>query len=466
MTAEGRVLVVDDEANARSALAAMLADEGYETEEAEDGAVALEAMATFDPDVVLTDLKMPRVDGLELLREGKRRSPATAFVVMTAFGSIETAVEAIKNGADNYLTKPLDMDAVSALVGRALESARTNAEVRRLRQQVDERLSFRGILGDHPSMQRVLKRVARVAPTRATVLVCGETGTGKELIASAIHHNSDHREGPFVRLNCAALADSLLESELFGHERGSFTGAVGRRKGRLEEADGGTLFLDEVSEIPLSTQVKLLRFLQERELERVGSNETIAVDTRVVAATNRDLRELVEEGSFREDLYYRLNVVQIDLPPLRARRTDVPILAQAFLHRAAEDNGIDVERFSDEAIQALLAYPWPGNVRELQNAVERAVVLCDGPTVGPAHLLEASSVGIPKGGDGELGLLIPGATMAEIERVAVERTLETVGGSTARAADMLGISRRKIQYRLKEWAAEDEDDEDDEGDDD
>jgi DNA-binding NtrC family response regulator len=457
LTAKGRVLVVDDEANARSALAAMLADEGYETEEAEDGAVALDAMAAFEPDVVLTDLKMPNVDGLELVKEGKRRAPTVVFVVMTAFGSIETAVEAIKRGADNYLTKPLDMDAVSAIVGRALESSRTKAEVRRLRERIDERFSFRGILGDHPSMQRVLKRVARVAPSRATVLVCGETGTGKELIASAIHHHSDRKGGPFVRLNCAALADSLLESELFGHERGSFTGATGRRKGRLEEADGGTLFLDEVSEIPPATQVKLLRFLQERELERVGGNETIAVDTRVVAATNRDLREMVEEGSFREDLYYRLNVVQIDLPPLRARRTDVPILAQAFLHRAAEDNGIDVERFSDEAIQALLVHSWPGNVRELQNAVERAVVLCESDTVGPEQLLEASAVGVRKDGDDGLGLLIPGATMAEIERIAVERTLEAVGGSTARAADLLGISRRKIQYRLKEWAAEDED---------
>ncbi len=463
MTAEGRVLVVDDEANARSALAAMLEDEGYDTEEAEDGVAALEAMESFDPDVVLTDLKMPRLDGLELVRQGKERSPAVAFVVMTAFGSIETAVEAIKRGADNYLTKPLDMDAVSALVGRAMESARTAAEVRRLRERIDDKLSFRGILGDHPSMQRVLKRVARVAPTRATVLVHGETGTGKELIASAIHHHGSRRDGPFVRLNCAALADSLLESELFGHERGSFTGAVGRRKGRLEEAHGGTLFLDEVSEIPMPTQVKLLRFLQERELERVGSNETISVDTRVVAATNRDLREMAAEGTFREDLYYRLNVVQIDLPPLRARRTDVPVLAQAFLQRAAKDNGIEVDGFTDDAIQALLAYSWPGNVRELQNAVERAVVLCEGARVGPEHLLETSAVGIPRGGDGELGLLIPGATMAEIERIAVEKTLDAVGGSTARAADMLGISRRKIQYRLKEWANEDEGDDADEG---
>ena len=454
MDAKGRVLVVDDEANARSALAELLEDEGYETAQAEDGLAALEAMEAFEPDVVLTDLKMPRMDGLELVSRGKASHPHVAFVVMTAFGSIETAVDAIRRGADNYLTKPLDMEAVSALVGRALETSRTAAEVRQLRARIDDKLSFRGILGDHPSMQRVLKRVAQVAPTRATVLIVGETGTGKELIASAIHHHSPRKDGPFVRLNCAALAESLLESELFGHERGAFTGAVGRRKGRFEEADGGTLFLDEVSEIPLPTQVKLLRFLQEKELERVGSNVTVEVDVRVVAATNRDLRAMVEEGTFREDLYYRLNVVQVDLPPLRARRSDVPVLANAFLHRAAEDNGIEVEGFTDDALRALMAYPWPGNVRELQNAVERAVVLCEGHQVGPEHLLEAAAVGVKRGN--ELDLLIPGATMAAVERLVIERTLDSVGGSTAKAAEVLGISRRKIQYRLKEWADGDE----------
>ncbi|MAQ15309.1 MAG: transcriptional regulator [Sandaracinus sp.] len=454
MTAKGRVLVVDDEANARSALAELLEDEGYATEEAEDGVAALEAIERFEPEVVLTDLKMPRMDGLELVSRGKAANPSLAFVVMTAFGSIETAVDAIKRGADNYLTKPLDMDAVSALVARALETARTASEVRELRARIDDKLSFRGILGDHPTMQRVLKRVSQVARSRATVLVHGETGTGKELIASAIHHNSDRRDRPFVRVNCAALAESLLESELFGHERGAFTGAIGRRKGRFEEADGGTLFLDEVSEIALPTQVKLLRFLQERELERVGSNQTIAVDVRVVAATNRDLRAMVEEGTFREDLYYRLNVVQVDLPPLRARKTDVPVLAQAFLRRTAKENGIEVGGFTDEALRALMAYAWPGNVRELQNAVERAVVLCEDDVVGPEHLMEAADLGIRTKGD-ELGLLVPGATMAEVERLVIERTLDAVAGSTAQAAEMLGISRRKIQYRLKEWSGED-----------
>ncbi|MBX3251162.1 MAG: sigma-54-dependent Fis family transcriptional regulator [Myxococcales bacterium] len=447
----GRVLIVDDEANARSALAELLEDEGYITSTASDGAEALEKLPLFEPEVVLTDLKMPRMDGLALLEEGKKLRPHVAFVVMTAFGSIDTAVSAIKRGAENYLTKPLDMTAVSALVERALEKSRLAAEASRLREQVERRLSFAGILGDHPSMQRVLKTVGQVAPTRATVLISGESGTGKELVAAAIHHNSARGKGPFVRLNCASLAESLLESELFGHERGAFTGAEKRRAGRFEQAHGGTLFLDEVSEIPLATQVKLLRFLQERELERVGGNETIRVDVRVVAASNRDLKQLVEDERFREDLYYRLNVVQIDLPPLRARRSDIAVLAQHFLRKYAEENGREIDGFTDGALRALVGYPWPGNVRELENAIERAVVLCEGNQIDADLLPVGSGREGPRAGEGDLGLLIPGVTMAEVERMVIERTLDAVGGSTAKAADVLGVSRRTIQYRLKEW---------------
>ena len=448
----GRVLIVDDEANARDALAELLEDEGYDTATAGDGVQALARMETFEPDVVLTDLKMPKLDGIGLLREAKERWPHTAFIVMTAFGSIETAVDAIKHGAETYLTKPLDMDAVSALVARAWEKAQLASEAARLREQVGERLNYRGILGDHPSMQRILKRVGQVARSRATVLIGGESGTGKELIASAIHHNSKRKAGPFVRLNCAALAESLLESELFGHEKGSFTGAQGRREGRFEQADGGTLFLDEVSEIPPATQVKLLRFLQERELERVGGNETINVDVRVVAATNRDLKQMVDEGTFREDLYYRLNVVQIDLPPLRARKSDIPILAHHFLRKYTRENDLEIEGFSDAALRSLMAYPWPGNVRELENAIERAVVLCETHEIA-AEALPSSTHAAPGTSD-DLNLLIPGITLAELERITIERTLDAVGGSTAKAAEILGISRRKIQYRLKEWADE------------
>jgi len=304
-----------------------------------------------------------------------------------------------------------------------------------------------GIVGSHPSMQRLFERLESAAQSRATVLIHGETGTGKELVAAAVHKHSKRHSGPFVRLNCAALAESVLESELFGHEKGAFTGAAVRRKGRFEQADGGTLFLDELSEMPPAVQVKLLRFLQEREFERVGGNETIRVDTRVIAATNRDLGLLVSEGKFREDLYYRLRVVVLDVPPLRARPSDIMPLAEHFLRRYNEENDKDVEGFSDAARQGMLDYPWPGNVRELQHAVEQAVVLCQGTHVDlgdmpiDAHTRQSEA----------LRLMIPGLTMAELERYAILRTLEAVSGSTSKAASLLGISRRTIQYRLQEW---------------
>ena len=454
---KGRVLVVDDEPNARSALAELLRDEGYVTELAADGYRALSLLESFDPDVVLTDLKMPVLDGLGLLERGRPLVPHACFVVMTAFGSIDTAVQAIQRGAENYLTKPLDLDAVTALVGRACEKAQLSKEASELRKRVAERFDIGKILGEHPAMQRLLKTVAQVAPSRATVLIFGESGTGKELIASAIHQNSPRKSAPFVRLNCAALAESLLESELFGHEKGSFTGALTRREGRFKQAHGGTLFLDEVSEIPPSVQVKLLRFLQERQFERVGGNETLTVDVRIVAATNRDLRERMESGAFREDLYYRLNVVQLDVPPLRVRKSDVPLLAHHFLRRFAEENGRDdLVGFTDDAMHNLLAYPWPGNVRELENAIERAVVLCQGRHVG-ADLLPGGAGIVSK----DLPLLVPGISLAELERMAILQTLEAVSGSTAKAAELLGISRRKIQYRLKEWGMSDSSEPDD-----
>jgi len=450
----GRILVVDDEANAREALAELLEDDGYETETAADGEKALAMLERFRPNVVLTDLKMPNLDGIGLIERGRPRAPATAFIVMTAFGSIENAVEAIKMGADNYLTKPLDLAAVSALVDRAMEKSLLVSETVELRRRLDERFSFDRILGVHPSMQRLLKTVAQVAASRATVLVHGESGTGKELIAAAIHQNSPRRSKPFVKLNCAALAETLLESELFGHERGAFTGATGRREGRFMKADGGTLFLDEVSEIPLAVQVKLLRFLQEREFERVGGNETLRVDVRVVAATNRVLEERVESGEFREDLFYRLNVVQLDVPPLRARRSDIPILAEHFLGKFAEENGRALAGFTDDALLALRLYPWPGNVRELENAIERAVVLTEGTRIEAVNLPSAQG----QGDQQDLGVMIPGIRLEELERMAIERTMDAVGGSTSKAAEILGISRRKIQYRLKEWAQQDGED--------
>jgi len=444
--ARGRVLVVDDEANAREALAEILQDEGYETRSASDGKKALTLLPSFDPHVVLTDLKMPVLDGIGLLERGRAGSNGVVFLVMTAFGSIETAVEAIKKGADNYLTKPLDLDALSAVVGRAMETAKLRREANELRRQLHERFSYGSVIGGHPSMQRVMKMVAQVARSRATVLIHGESGTGKELIAAAIHHNSPRKDGPFVRLNCAALAETLLESELFGHERGAFTGATGRRDGRFTQADGGTLFLDEVSEIPPSVQVKLLRFLQEKEFERVGGNETLEVDVRVVAATNRNLGELVERGGFREDLYYRLNVVQLDVPPLRERRSDITVLAHHFLERYARENERTIDGFTDEALRAIASHSWPGNVRELENAIERAVVMSDGRKLDLSDL-----PGLASDRKLETGFFVPGTKFVDLERMAICETLEACNGSTREAAEMLGISRRKIQYRLKEW---------------
>jgi DNA-binding NtrC family response regulator len=446
-THKGRVLIVDDEPNARTALVELLADEGYQTESASDGQKALALMETFEPEVVLTDLKMPGLDGIGLLQKGRRVAPHAAFVVMTAFASIDTAVEAIKLGAETYLTKPLDLKALSALVERALEKARLSAETAELRTRLDERVGLEHIVGEHPSMQRLFKLVQQVARSKATVLIHGETGTGKELIAAAIHQASPRKEAGFVRLNCASLAESLLESELFGHERGAFTGAHSRRQGRFEQADGGTLFLDEVSEIALPLQVKLLRFLQEREFERVGGNETLCVDVRVIAATNRDLKQLVGEGRFREDLFYRLNVVALDVPPLRVRRSDIPLLAEHFARKHAAQNGFTPKRFSDAALRAMLAYPWPGNVRELENAIERAVVLAEGDTLSPDQMPALAGSAHAD----HLALLVPGVTLEELERHAILRALEAAGGSTQKAADMLGVSRRKVQYRLKEW---------------
>jgi DNA-binding NtrC family response regulator len=445
---KGRVLIVDDEANARDALAELLDDAGYSVSTAADGRTALLQMEQVDPDVVLTDLKMPGMDGLSLIEKGRPMAPHTTFIVMTAFATIDTAVQAIKLGAESYLTKPLELEAVMAIVDRALDRTRLSREAEQLRQRMDDRLQFKNILGEHPSMQRLMKNIAQVARSRATVLIHGETGTGKELIAAAIHQNSKRKDKPFVRLNCASLSETLLESELFGHERGSFTGAVARREGRFKQADAGTLFLDEVSEIPMSVQIKLLRFLQEREFERVGGNETLKVDVRVVAATNRNLKQRVEDGRFREDLYYRLKVVQLDVPPLRVRRSDIPLLAHAFLRKYAGENERPIQGLTQEALEYLMIYPWPGNVRELENAIERAVVMCE------VDLIDRDDLPTSAHGDlrnGSVMALIPGITMSELERIAILRTLDAVDGSTARAAEILGISQRKIQYRVKEW---------------
>ena len=452
MPSRGRILIVDDEANARAALSEILHEDGYVTETAADGFKALGKLSEFEPDVVLTDLKMPGLDGIGLMEKGREILPGAVFVVMTAFGTIGSAVDAVKRGADNYLTKPLDFDALAVIVERAMEKSRLVRENLRLRERLRERNVMSHIVGDSPRMKTLLELVDQVAKSRASVLVLGESGTGKELIAEAIHRASPRAKAPLVRLNCAALAEGLLESELFGHEKGAFTGAVARREGRFKQADQGTLFLDEVSEIPAATQVKLLRFLQERAFERVGGNETLHVDVRIIAATNRDLTALIAEGRFREDLFYRLNVVSLEIPPLRERTSDIPALAMFFLARYAEENGKRIEGFEDEALGALQAYHWPGNVRELENAVERSVVLCDDGHVARRHL--PANIAPKETPDGPPR--IPGSSIDDIERFAILKTLEMCGGSTSKAAAVLGISSRKIQYKLHEYANTDD----------
>jgi DNA-binding NtrC family response regulator len=453
VSSRGRILIVDDEANARSALGEILREEGYTTDLAADGFKALGKIDEFGPDVVLTDLKMPGLDGIGLMEKVLKNAPATTFVVMTAFGTIESAVEAVKKGAYQYLTKPLDFQALAVVVERAVERSKLVAENHLLKDRLRDRNPQGHIVGRHPLMRAALEMAEQVASSRASVLVVGETGTGKELVAELIHRASPRAARPLVRLNCAALTESLLESELFGHERGAFTGAIGRREGRFEQADGGTIFLDEVSEIPMATQVKLLRVLQERTFERVGGNDTVHVDVRILAASNRDLRQRIADGLFREDLYYRLNVVTIEIPPLRRRASDIPELATFFVRKFADENAKTVDGFSDEALAALLAHAWPGNVRELENVVERAVVLCAGRRIEPKHL--PPSLAGAASADRDAMPTVPGSTIAELERWAILRTLEACRGSTSRAAALLGMSSRKIQYKLRQYSGDD-----------
>ena len=372
------ILIVDDERNTREGLQRALCDR-YDVLLAEDSQKALQTLESTPVDVMLTDLRMPGVDGLGLLRRAMSLTNPPVCIMMTAYGSIENAVQAMQAGAYHYVTKPVNLDELELVIQRALNSRRVEAENINLREQIDRKYGLENIIGQSPPMRQVFETVQQVAPSRATVLVTGATGTGKELIAKAIHNLSPRKNGPFIAVHAAALPTSLLESELFGHEKGAFTGAVERRIGRFELADGGTLFLDEVGELEPPMQVKLLRVLEERAFERVGGAKTLQVDVRLVAATNRDLKKLVSEGKFRDDLFYRLSVVAVDLPPLRDRREDVPLLVKAFLDEFSRENGKQVRELTAEALNVLLAYDWPGIVRELRNAVEQMVVLARSP---------------------------------------------------------------------------------------
>jgi DNA-binding NtrC family response regulator len=449
VTRSARILVVDDEVGARTALADMLRDEGFEVEMAADAFKALGKYEAFAPHVVITDLQMPGMNGIDLMNKIREAEDPAAVIVMTAFGDVGTAVEAMHAGAADYLTKPLNFEELLVVVKKVISTQELVRETRQLRQRVRDRVAPSNIIGTAPPMQRVFEIIDQVAPSKATVLIAGESGTGKELVANAIHQRSPRASGPFIKLHCAALAESLLESELFGHEKGSFTGAMARKDGRFSLADGGTLFLDEIGEISPAIQVKLLRFLQEHEFERVGGTQTIRVDVRVIAATNRNLLDEIGRGRFREDLYYRLNVVSLEMPPLRERRSDIPELVKFFVERYAKDNSKAIAGCSPQALELLMNYSWPGNVRELENAIERAVVLSSGGPIEVKHLPPAikpmaAPTGMP---------MIPGATMAEVERYTILETLKATGGSTSRAAEMLGISARTIQYRLHDYNA-------------
>jgi DNA-binding NtrC family response regulator len=449
MSRSARILVVDDEVNARTALADLLRDEGFDVEMAADAFKALGKFEAFAPQVVITDLQMPGMDGIELMKKVRAGEDPVPVIVMTAFGEVSSAVEAMHAGAADYLIKPLNFDELLVVLGRVISTQELVRETRELRQRVRDRVAPGNIIGAAPPMQRVFEIIDQVAPSRATVLISGESGTGKELVANAIHQRSPRAAGPFIKLHCAALAESLLESELFGHEKGSFTGAMMRKDGRFSLADGGTLFLDEIGEVSPAIQVKLLRFLQEHEFERVGGTQTIRVDVRVIAATNRNLMEEIAKGRFREDLYYRLNVVSLEMPSLRERRSDIPALANFFIDRYAKDSSKTIEGCAPAALELLMNYSWPGNVRELENAIERAVVLSSGSLIDAKQLPAAvKPVVAPSGMP-----VVPGATLAEVERYTILETLKSTGGSTSRAAEILGISPRTIQYRLHDYNA-------------
>jgi DNA-binding NtrC family response regulator len=443
------LLIVDDERNTREGLARAL-NRHYKVLLADSAMAALELLKTEEPDAVLTDLRMPGMDGLTLVRRILAREPQPVCILLTAYGNVETAVEAMKSGAYDFLTKPVNLERLELLLKRAIQSRRLETSNRQLREQLDAKFGLEQIIGQSAPMREVFDTLRQVAPSRATVLIQGESGTGKELVAQALHRLSPRAGNPFIAVHCAALSDTLLESELFGHERGAFTGATETRKGRFELADGGTLFLDEIGEIEPATQVKLLRVLEERNFERVGGMERIEVDTRLLAATNRDLRRMVEEGIFREDLYFRLNVVQIRLPPLRARREDIPLLLQHFLRQFAAENGKTVDGFTPEAVEALCAYDWPGNIRELRNLVERMVVLGRGEKLTLRDV--PSEV---KEGGGTLSRLpapLKGATsMREAEKKMIVQALDANRGNRTRAAEQLGISRRTLHRKLHEF---------------
>ncbi len=446
---KARILIVEDEDPLRRVLELQLGSAGYETLSAATAEAALPLLDRAD--LVLTDLRLPGIDGLEFIRQIRCRDQRIPIIVITAYSTVENAVEAMKAGAADFLPKPFSMDHLLTVIAKALEVRRLRDENLELRAQLSRRYAFDNIIGRSPAMQEIFATIERVAPTNATVLIAGESGTGKDLIARAIHHHSPRRDQPFVKINCAAIPETLLESELFGYEKGAFTGATTSKPGKFELADKGTVFLDEIGDVPPAIQVKLLRVLQDKEFERLGSNKVRRVDVRIIAATNADLRSAIESGQFREDLYYRLNVVPINVPPLRQRKEDIPALVDHFIKKYAAEFGRPVAGISDEALEILMKHHWPGNVRELENVIERAVVLCTG------ERLEAKDIKLDPATRPQAAndfFLPEGMTLEEHERQLILKALERAKGNKSLAARMLGITRNALRYRLSQMGLE------------
>jgi len=450
MREKGRILVADDEESHRIMLRAVLQEEGYEVAGAADGPEAIRAVEQEPFDLILLDIRMPGMDGIEALMEIRKMSPYVPVLMMTAYASVKTAVDALKAGAFEYLIKPLDIDELKILIETALEHYHLREENLVLKERLGDRFDFSKMIGKSRKMVELFDLLTQVAPTDATVLILGESGTGKELVANALHHNSPRASQPFIKVACAALPETLLESELFGHEKGAFTGAVARREGRFWSAHRGSIFLDEVGEMSTTTQTKLLRVLQEKEFEPLGSTRTLKVDVRVIAATHKDLEKEVREGRFREDLFYRLNVVPVSIPPLRERKEDLPSLALHFLSLYGEKNRKELKEISPKALDLLIRYDWPGNIRELENCIERGVIVARGEVIAPVDL--PPQVQALSAGKEEPGIQFPlGISLQDVEKALILKTLEDTGGNRSRAAEILGINRRTLQIKLKEY---------------
>ncbi|MGA2526157.1 MAG: sigma-54 dependent transcriptional regulator [Smithellaceae bacterium] len=450
MKIDQSILVVDDDLAHRMMLKKLLAGWGYEVFEADDGSGAIEKVRQTSFDLILMDIRMLNISGIEALEQIKIINPAIPVIIMTAYASVETAVTALKKGAYDYLTKPLDFDELKIAIGRATEHNRLKKENEYLKVRLGEQFDRQNLIGQSPSMIKLLDTVAQVAATEATILITGESGTGKEVIANAIHYNSSRKDAPFIKINCAALTETLLESELFGYEKGAFTGAERRREGKFRQAEGGSLFLDEVSEMSPAMQVKLLRVLQERELTRVGGAEVIKINVRLIAASNKDLKKEMERGRFREDLFYRLNVVGLNVPPLRERKEDIPILAQHFLQQFVAQNSKKIKGFTPQAMEKLLKYSWPGNIRELMNAIERAVVLSRKEYLDAEELvlmMADNSVDIKP----TQNRLLENLPLEEVEKRSILDALESCSGNKSEAARRLGITRKTLRKKLEKY---------------